>query len=130
MTVSRHTVLIRVDRDCMHRKFMGGTEDTDSDFLIVTTTSHLVLRYATTESIMRREITHTPRLATRILVRWPEWPACFLRIVWIECTGVPGTLGVPAKMCARRGGWRAACGWVMVRVQSGGAVGGRRCFIG
>ena len=46
----------------------------------------------------------TPRLATRILVNGPEWPADFLRIVWMECTGVPGALGVPANMCAMRGG--------------------------
>lgn len=47
---------------------------------------------------------HTPRLATRILVRGPPWPAAFLLIVWIEWTGVPGALGEPANMAASRGG--------------------------
>ena len=108
MTVSGHTVLIRVDRDCMHRKFMSGTEDTDSDFLIVTTTSHLVLRYAITESIMRRKIVHTPRLATRTFVRGPPCPAALRRIVWMEWTGVPGALGDAANIDARRGGGNPA----------------------
>ena len=30
------------------------------------------------------------------------------RIVWMECTGVPGALGVTAKMEASLGGWRVA----------------------
>lgn len=28
------------------------------------------------------------------------------RMVWMECTGVPGALGVTAKMDASLGGWR------------------------
>lgn len=44
------------------------------------------------------------------MVNGPEWPAAFLRIVWMECTGVPGALGDPAKMEASRGGWRVCWG--------------------
>ena len=43
-----------------------------------------------------------------MLFRSPEWPAALRRMVWIECTGVPGALGVTANIGARRGGWRVA----------------------
>lgn len=47
-------------------------------------------------------------------MRGPECPAAFLLIVWIEWTGVPGTLGVPAKMEASLGGWRVSDAEAMV----------------
>ena len=34
----------------------------------------------------------------------PAWPADFLRIVWMECTGVPGALGDLMKWPASLGG--------------------------
>jgi hypothetical protein len=61
----------------------------------------------------------TPRFATRILVRGPEWPADLRRIVWIECTGVPGALGVTAKMGASLGGWSVASPVAIVIVDGG-----------
>ncbi len=33
LTMSIHTVFVGVNRDCMHREFMSGAEDTDRDFL-------------------------------------------------------------------------------------------------
>ena len=63
-------------------------------------------------------------------MRGPECPADFLRIVWIECTGVPGALGVTAKMGAKRGGWRVLPEVAMVgdgerrRSREGGSGGG------
>lgn len=41
-------------------------------------------------------------------MRGPEWPAALRRMVWMECTGVPGALGEPANMAAKRGGWSVA----------------------
>ena len=41
-------------------------------------------------------------------MRGPWWPAALRRMVWMECTGVPGALGVTAKMDASLGGWRVA----------------------
>lgn len=76
---------------------MGGSEDTDGDFLHRITS----LRLQSTDPLLKAL---TPRLATRIFVNGPLCPAAFLLIVWIECTGVPGTLGVPAKMDASLGG--------------------------
>ena len=55
-----------------------------------------------------RDERRTPRFATRILVRGPECPAALRRMVWMECTGVPGALGVTANMEASLGGWRVA----------------------
>jgi hypothetical protein len=58
---------------------------------------------------------HTPRFATRIFVSGPPCPAAFLRMVWIEWTGVPGALGDPAKSPASRAGCSEDdCGEVMV----------------
>jgi hypothetical protein len=31
--MSGHPIFIRIDRDCMHRKFVGRAEDTDGNFL-------------------------------------------------------------------------------------------------
>lgn len=31
--MSGHSILIRVDRDCMHRELVGRAEDADGDFL-------------------------------------------------------------------------------------------------
>jgi hypothetical protein len=31
--MSGHPILVRIDRDCMHRKFMGRAEDADGNFL-------------------------------------------------------------------------------------------------
>ena len=39
LTVSRETILVRVDGDGVHRKLVRGTEDTDSDFLITSSTT-------------------------------------------------------------------------------------------
>ena len=33
LTMSGHPILIRIDRDCMHRKFVGRAEDADGNFL-------------------------------------------------------------------------------------------------
>ena len=33
MSVSRHTILVRVDGDGVHCEFVGCSEDTDGDFL-------------------------------------------------------------------------------------------------
>jgi hypothetical protein len=33
LTMSRQPILIRIDRDCMHRKLMGRAEDADGNFL-------------------------------------------------------------------------------------------------
>jgi len=64
--------------------------------------------------VMSAGIEHTPRFATRIFVNGPPWPAAFLRIDWIECTGVPGALGDPANIAASRGGCSDDVGEVMV----------------
>lgn len=64
----------------------------------------------------------TPRLATRILVNGPLWPAAFLRIVWMECTGVPGALGDVANVWASLAGCSEVegdCADMVVRVQVG-----------
>lgn len=100
----RETVLVRVDRDGVHRELVRGTEDTDSDFLRTKNTRAQPPGAQDAHSGSGAGL--TPRLATRILVSGPEWPADFLRMVWMECTGVPGALGVTANMGASRGGWR------------------------
>jgi hypothetical protein len=33
LTMSGQPILIRIDRDCMHRKLVGRAEDADSNFL-------------------------------------------------------------------------------------------------
>ena len=33
LTMSRHPILIRIDRDCMHRKLVGRAENADGNFL-------------------------------------------------------------------------------------------------
>jgi hypothetical protein len=92
----------------VHGQFVSSTEYSDRDFL---QRDQLVKRVGSSLMLIL-----TPRLATKILVRGPPCPAAFLRMVWIECTGVPGALGDRANMCARRGGCRptAADGVLMI----------------
>ena len=68
------------------------------------------------------EMGRTPRLATKILVKGPPCPAAFLLIVWMECTGVPGTLGVPTKVWASRGGCSDVDCESMIVVEKGETV--------
>lgn len=117
LTMSGHPILVRVDRDGMHRELMGSPEHSDRDFL-----RYERVRYwhrSSYKSLYARDLAHrasnlrgeterTPRFAARILVSGPPWPAALRRRVWIECTGVPGALGVLAKMEARRGGCKPA----------------------
>jgi hypothetical protein len=72
--MSGHTILIRIDRDCMHRKLMGRAEDTNSDFL---ETDQMDWFVGNADFMSYR----TPRFATRILVRGPPWPAALRRMV-------------------------------------------------
>lgn len=99
--MSGHSIFIRIDRDCMHRKLVGRAEDTDGNFLEKDGMGCYMggLRHRVHELSYR-----TPRFATRIFVRGPPWPAALRRMVWMECTGVPGALGVAAKMGASLGG--------------------------
>ena len=72
--MSRQPILVGKDGDGVHSEFMGSTEDADCNFLEIDEHSPTILR------AMRR----TPRLATRILVNGPPWPAAFLLMVWME----------------------------------------------
>jgi len=83
----------------MHGEFMGCTKHTNGDFL------NPELRPAMHE---RNQAELTPRFATSIFVNGPLCPAALRRIVWMECTGVPGALGDTANIGASRGGCR---GW-------------------
>jgi hypothetical protein len=106
--MSAHTVLKRIDRDGMHRKLVRRPEYTDRNFLR-SPSAHVSIvsgKAGGSGGLVAADQTLrlTPRLATRIFVSGPLWPAALRRIVWIECTGVPGALGDPADMFARRGG--------------------------
>lgn len=93
--MSRQPIFIGINGYGVHSKLMSCSEYTDCDFL------YCLLKSARS---LQRMIGRTPRLATRIFVNGPLCPAAFLRIVWMEWTGVPGALGDPANMGASRGG--------------------------
>jgi hypothetical protein len=97
LAMGGETILERVDGDGVHGEFMGGSEDTDSDFLGMDGL----------KGLGKGSGGRTPRLATRILGKGPLCPAPFLLMDWMECTGVPGALGKAEKL-PKRGGWRVA----------------------
>jgi hypothetical protein len=98
--MSRHSIFVGVDGYSMHSELMSCPEHTDRDFL------PLKFRPAMQE---QDEIELTPRFATSIFVNGPLCPAALRRIVWMECTGVPGALGDTANIGASRGGCRGPC---------------------
>ena len=112
MPVGRQPIFVRVDRNSVHRELVSRTEDTDSNFL------RICVSYRSRWCPSGR----TPRFATRIFVNGPLWPAAFLRIVWMECTGVPGALGVTANIGASLGGCSVL---LAIAVEDGGGTGAR-----
>lgn len=93
----------------MHCQFVCRSEHSYRDFLSVPqdASDRISATGIRQPFVTKNSVKPTPRLATRILVKGPWCPAAFLRIVWIECTGVPGADGVPgAKWDASLGGKR------------------------